>query len=220
MEILLVRHGQAQFGQDNYDKLTDIGIQQSLALGDHFRRLSIYPDAIVSGTMVRHQETASHIVKRLGGSANMTELNGFNEYDFENLLSAFADQYPKYISNDENHRRAYAQNIRQALQFWMQGQLENVEESWTEFVERVSSSFQMVCEHRVKKVLIVSSGGPIAVILGQVLRLQNESIRSLSLQIKNTSISTLLYNRIDLTLDSFNCMGHLENSNSTDITYI
>ena len=37
-ELFLVRHGQASLGADNYDCLSDAGVQQSLWLGEHFAR--------------------------------------------------------------------------------------------------------------------------------------------------------------------------------------
>ena len=37
-EILMVRHGQAAFGTDDYDRLTEVGWEQSRLLGDYFAR--------------------------------------------------------------------------------------------------------------------------------------------------------------------------------------
>ena len=35
-ELVLIRHGQASFGADDYDKLSDMGWRQSRWLGEYF----------------------------------------------------------------------------------------------------------------------------------------------------------------------------------------
>jgi broad specificity phosphatase PhoE len=210
MEVTLVRHGQAQFGHDNYDQLSELGQKQSFSLGNHFKEQNKSFDLVVTGSMLRHRETASNLMKGFAQEIKTKEYSGLNEYDFHELLIAFKKQQPEQFCTDSNPQRAYYKNITQALDLWMQDELEAESETWTEFVQRVMSSFQSICEQQAKKILVVSSGGPISVIIGHALSLNANSIRSMSLQIRNTSTSTLLYNRIDLTLDSFNGIGHLE----------
>ena len=42
--LYCIRHAQASFGSDNYDKLSDLGHGQSRHTGDWFARLGIRPD--------------------------------------------------------------------------------------------------------------------------------------------------------------------------------
>ena len=56
-KIIFVRHGQAQFGQANYDKLSDVGHEQAVALGTSLLEQGITIDHWVRGDMVRHAET-------------------------------------------------------------------------------------------------------------------------------------------------------------------
>lgn len=58
--ILLARHGQASFGQNNYDKLSDLGGKQAKMLGLHYAHTKRRIDAIYSGSLVRQQDSASH----------------------------------------------------------------------------------------------------------------------------------------------------------------
>lgn len=37
-QLLLVRHGQASFGADDYDQLSDLGKRQSIRLGEYWRQ--------------------------------------------------------------------------------------------------------------------------------------------------------------------------------------
>ena len=62
-EIILVRHGQASFGKANYDKLSELGAQQAQLLGEFWGRQGFAFDAMWRGDMVRHEETASGILK-------------------------------------------------------------------------------------------------------------------------------------------------------------
>jgi phosphohistidine phosphatase SixA len=58
-ELFLVRHAQASFGTDDYDRLSDLGHQQSRWLGDYFAQRGLVFDRVVTGTLRRHRETLS-----------------------------------------------------------------------------------------------------------------------------------------------------------------
>ena len=56
--ILLVRHGQASFGTDDYDRLSELGTRQSASLGSAWEAGgAVFTDAIAGG-MLRHAQTA------------------------------------------------------------------------------------------------------------------------------------------------------------------
>ena len=52
--LLLVRHGQASWGAENYDQLSEIGWEQGRILGRALAERGIQPDLVVSGGMQRH----------------------------------------------------------------------------------------------------------------------------------------------------------------------
>ena len=56
--VLLVRHGQASFGADDYDVLSETGWEQSRLLGGWLADRKVVPDVILRGDMRRHRETA------------------------------------------------------------------------------------------------------------------------------------------------------------------
>ena len=37
-EIFFVRHGQASFGKENYDQLSELGVEQSKKLGEYLQK--------------------------------------------------------------------------------------------------------------------------------------------------------------------------------------
>ena len=53
----LVRHGQASFGADDYDRLSELGWRQSRRLGEYWKGKGQQFDQIIMGTLRRHDET-------------------------------------------------------------------------------------------------------------------------------------------------------------------
>ena len=53
--LYLIRHGQASFGAEDYDQLSELGRRQSVLLGTHLRQTQPPLDAIYAGSL-RHQK--------------------------------------------------------------------------------------------------------------------------------------------------------------------
>ena len=64
--LYLVRHGQASFGTDDYDRLSDAGHQQARITGAHLASLGVRPTRVIHGSMLRQQQTAQGILEGLG----------------------------------------------------------------------------------------------------------------------------------------------------------
>ena len=56
--IYFVRHGQASFGAESYDKLSDKGEIQAQFLGQYLAEILKQQPYVVAGSMLRHQQTA------------------------------------------------------------------------------------------------------------------------------------------------------------------
>ncbi|HEY0660456.1 MAG TPA: phosphoglycerate mutase family protein, partial [Lysobacter sp.] len=56
--IYLIRHGQASFGDGDYDRLSPLGLEQSRVLGETLRVRAPQVDLVVCGGMLRHRQTA------------------------------------------------------------------------------------------------------------------------------------------------------------------
>jgi len=61
--VYLVRHGQASFGADNYDKLSELGHRQCVKLGEYFRHKGLRFDAALVGTLQRQRESLAGIAE-------------------------------------------------------------------------------------------------------------------------------------------------------------
>ncbi|MEP6791213.1 MAG: phosphoglycerate mutase family protein, partial [Ramlibacter sp.] len=79
--LYLVRHGQASFGADDYDKLSPLGHKQSVRLGEYFAQKGLRFDAVIAGTLRRHLETLAGIHEGMKHEGEHLPWEGLNEYD-------------------------------------------------------------------------------------------------------------------------------------------
>ena len=219
-ELFLVRHGQASFGADDYDQLSSLGEQQAFWLGQYFADRDIEFDKIIIGTQLRHQQTAEHLCRGLDHVQTFDQHAGLNEYDFYAITEAMEHQYPQLMSHGKGDKRSYYKALKQALELWSSDQLDAVPETWQRFMARVADALQFIQQSNAKRVLVVSSGGPIAALTHQVLACPTATAIELNMQIRNTSVCHYFFNRESIRLASFNNIPHLDQPDRMDaITY-
>ena len=194
-KIIFVRHGQAQFGQANYDKLSEVGHEQSVALGTSLLEQGITIDHWVRGDMVRHVETLKGISQGMRTQVSHQIVTpDLNEYDFTGLLNArFADgQAPVGLHTD---RKTHFSLLRETLALWQNDEIANPPESWATFETRLKRTQQTIFGLEGDTILVVSSGGAISKIVANALSVSHAKQVDLQLQIKNASMSTFIYSR-------------------------
>ena len=92
--IYLIRHGQASFGQDDYDKLSDLGVQQAQVLGKSFQQRQLTVDNLVRGDMLRHQQTQDNCLAQLTQNIGDGAIDKrWNEFDHQQVLAAFDERF-------------------------------------------------------------------------------------------------------------------------------
>ncbi|CAN5682201.1 hypothetical protein BH10ACT10_BH10ACT10_28160 [soil metagenome] len=79
--LLLVRHGQASWGTDDYDRLSARGEEQSRLLGAALAARGVHPDLVLRGSMLRHRQTADAAVAGARWEADVEEDAGWDEFD-------------------------------------------------------------------------------------------------------------------------------------------
>ncbi len=93
-ELILVRHGQASFGQKSYDKLSERGIEQVKILAQHWRDIGEQFDCIYSGTLLRQRETANELLSLVRGEPDESIENpSLNEYNGDPLMRVYLRNY-------------------------------------------------------------------------------------------------------------------------------
>jgi len=202
IELWLVRHGQAAFASDDYDRLTELGYQQARWLGQHLRDLGIGFDRIAAGTLRRQQETAQALAEVLGGTVETVP--GLEEYDSERLLRAHG-----FRAHEGTTRREHFQRLRAALIDWAAGGIEGAE-TWGQFDGRVRNAVQELTRGERGRVIAASSGGAIAMVLTQVLGIGPDKMVEFNLQARNTGITRLVFTKRTIYFNMFNAIPHLE----------
>ena len=210
-QFYLVRHGQASFGSADYDRLSPLGEQQALWLGQYFLERDIHFDKVIIGTQLRHRQTAEGIFRAQGQSLAFDQHGGLDEYDFDALFAAVGPGHAELERLARGDKRDFYQALKQVLQLWADDQLTPAQpESWSAFVDRVASARSFIQHSGARQILVVSSGGPIAMMARQVLQAPAHSAIELNLQIRNSSFSHYYFNRESLQLASFNNIPHLD----------
>lgn len=194
-KIIFVRHGQAQFGQANYDKLSEVGHEQAVALGKAILEQGITIDHWVSGDMVRHAETLRGISQGMRTQVSHQIVTpDLNEYDFTGQLNArfVGSKAPVGLHTD---RKTHFRALRETLALWQNDKILNPPESWAAFETRLKRAQQTIFGLEGDTILVVSSGGVISKIVANALGVSHAKQVDLQLQIKNASMSTFIYSR-------------------------
>jgi broad specificity phosphatase PhoE len=194
-KIIFVRHGQAQFGQANYDKLSEVGHEQAVALGKALFEQGITIDHWVRGDMVRHTETLRGISQGMRTQVSHQIVTpDLNEYDFTGQLNArfVGSKAPAGLHTD---RKTHFRALRETLALWQNDKILNPPESWAAFETRLKRAQQTIFGLEGDTILVVSSGGAISKIVANALGVSHAKQVDLQLQIKNASMSTFIYSR-------------------------
>ena len=209
--IFLVRHGQASFGQQHYDRLSDLGRQQSRWLGTYLCERGLGFSRVMAGELSRQQDTAHEVMAGLGVDLPIAVHAGLNEYDGEALYRAHTDGADP-IGHQCQDARGYWRVFRSAYEAWTCGGLPRAAESWSEFGARIDAALSAAIEglSRDEAVLVVSSGGVIGRIVASLLGAPNQAAIELNLQCRNASFCEIVASSRGMRLLSFNSIPHLD----------
>lgn len=232
--IHLIRHGQASFGSEDYDRLSDLGRRQAEVLGAHLKRGLAPLDGLYSGALRRHRDTLAGIVEALGAKAPETGVvEAFDEYDHAGVIRAYLPLFMSRIGAPRGLLLADVLHEHKlfefAFRFMVKAWMDNVPhdsgalEDWRDFCARVCHGLeQTLAAHGPKgRVAIVTSGGTIAAVLRAVLGLSNKRTLSMNWSIYNASLTQLYYGHSskhdEALLLGFNNVAHLEMSGGRDL---
>jgi broad specificity phosphatase PhoE len=230
--LFLVRHAQASFLEQNYDKLSGRGEAQARLLGEYWVQRKVVFDRVAMGPRVRQQDTARLIgdeYRKFGLEfPEPLMLSEFDEYQGEVVLERSLPQLLKIdqtirdlhtefqSASDSARKRATFQKLFEAvLGRWVDGAIPlSGVETWSEFCSRVNSGLTkfLAPAGRGERVAIVTSGGPIAVAMQRALNLSPQHTLEVSWMSRNCSWSEFLYSKDRFTLSAFNSHPHLNDA--------
>lgn len=209
--LYLVRHGQASLGAADYDQLSELGRRQCARLGGWFASHGLAFDAVLTGTLRRHAQSLGAIETTLGAQPAAQVRPGLNEYDSEAVIRA-VHEGPLPRATTAEAARTHFRLLRRGLDAWMAGRAQPLGmPTHAQFVAEIVDVLEHVRTHHVAdRVLVVSSGGPIAHTIGQVLGLGHEAVIDLNMHLRNSALCELRVGPRRLSLVSFNTLPHLD----------
>ena len=208
--LYLVRHGQASFGADDYDVLSDMGYRQAVRLGEWFKYKGIGFETAFTGTLQRQISTFAGINEGMGSSLGATRWTGLNEYDSDAVISAIHPHKLEKATTPEMYR-AHFRLLKDGLKQWMDGVVSpRGMPEYTDFVAGVTSLLDHVRTSFEGNVLVVSSGGPISTAVGHVLGTSPETTIELTLRIRNASVTEFAFTPKRHMLVTYNTLPHLD----------
>ena len=217
--LFLVRHGQASFGADDYDVLSPLGLRQSKRLGEYLKSKGLAFEAALTGSLNRQVQTFDGICEGLGldaGALPHTRWPGLNEYDSAAVIAAI-HPHPLAKPDTPELYRQYFRLLKDGLAQWMAGVVSpRGMPSYDEFVAGVNQALNHVRMQHRGAVLLVSSGGPIATAVGQVLGTSPETTIELNLRIRNSSVTEFAFTPKRHMLVTYNTLPHLDGLEHAD----
>ncbi len=223
-EIYFIRHGQASFGEENYDRLSALGVRQAKHLAKHLAKTGKLFDAVYQGELERQQNTAlefiNHYASKGIDAVAPIVTEAFNEYDsftvWQALIPEMLADDPAVAQDLEKipaDQSAFQRIFAPLMTRWITGQYKaRGIPRWDEFTHRVKQGVaELMNRHGANKRLVVfTSGGPISVTVQNALGLSDKKTLEISWQILNTSITRIKYNSHGMMLTGFNEVTHLE----------
>jgi broad specificity phosphatase PhoE len=211
--LCLVRHGQASFGSDDYDRLSELGTRQCAALGRHLHERGRRFQGVLRGRLRRHRQSLEAMATALPGLPEAIEWPGLDEYDSDAVVRAVRDveREPMPSPHTPDGYREHFRILKSGLAAWMAGQVQPAGmPTWGEWVAGVVGALDHVRTQFDGDVLLVSSGGPIATAVAQVLAAPPATVIDLNLRLRNSALTEFAFTPKRHMLQTFNTLPHLD----------
>lgn len=229
--IYLIRHGQASFGAESYDKLSPNGELQAILLGQYFNQILKEAPYVVAGSMQRHQQTATLALAQCFPEVEVETDQAWNEFNHQQVFVQYEPRFnqphllKQDVENEINPRAYLAKIFEGAIGRWTGGEYHHeYDESWPHFKNRVESALQNLCDELAKTkpryAVVFTSGGVISVVAGKLLELNPNRTFALNWAITNASMTTLRLVGNEPQLLSLNEHHFIKAENSQLLTWI
>lgn len=234
-QLTIVRHGQASYGSDNYDKLSPLGARQGQVVGQWLATCGYQPTRVVTGELLRQRETADHCLSALLSSAPTEKAperlvdKALDEYDNERIVHVHVPHLNTpaamraHVATHADPVRASREIFLAAIDRWVANESpSDYEETWPAFNQRCRQAFISATEGLPDdaQVLVFTSGGVISSLCHDLLGLAPKAAFELNWSLANAGITVVNARKGKLRLASLNSVGHLEQTRDRSlITY-
>ena len=229
-QLILVRHGQAAFLSDDYDRLSPLGEEQARLLGEYWTKHNVTFDAVFTGPRKRQIDTGRIVFEQYNRAGlaipELIELEEFDEYDADGIMK---ELLPQLIEQDDHYRqlrdafqqsaidadkRKNFQKLFEAVTAkWVRGEVLSPDvESFREFHARVRRGLERATNDAPSgsRVAVFSSGGAISVSVQLAAQAVEAMVIEFNWRIRNCALNEFVFSKDRLTLDSFNAIPHLD----------
>ena len=221
--LYFIRHGQASFGQKNYDRLSPAGILQARILGEYLAGIRFVFHEAYCGNMERQQHTAREVMTGFtsGGLAFPSPVTrgAFDEYDaftvWKNQTQRMIQEkvlLPEDMDRTLTDKRRFQQLFERVMMRWISGNHDAPDSiRWKDFVDRVQEGIRALTAGSGSghHIAVFTSGGPISVAMQMALNLSDTKAMEISWQVMNASVSRFYFNSRGIFLAGFNDIAHL-----------
>ena len=221
--LTLVRHGQASFFGADYDQLSEAGLRQSRALGEHWAALDTRFDVVFVGPRRRHRQTLEGVAAAYRERGlpwpEATEVPELDEHDGlavirhvlegEGTIQAGATPRDPGEGNRERAVREFFRRYGEIMRDWARGAVvvPGVED-WPGFRARTLRGLDAMCRVDGRSVAF-TSGGAVSSMAGWLLGLDEDRVIDLSAVLRNTALTEVHYSGRRRGLLTFNALPHL-----------
>lgn len=231
--LFLIRHGQASYGEVDYDRLSVRGQEQARAVGAWLAKAKL--DAVYAGPLVRQQQTigvATEAARALGATVpapeTLAELAEYPAFEMlQHLVPRLVAEDPKFAQlTSAPTPRLLDEAFHTILGRWSRDEwLVDGVERVHEFVGRVRTGIDRVVRAAGsgKRIACVTSAGPIGVAVGLTFGIPEARMVRTSVVIRNASITELRFRSENfdwqpdqLSLVTFNVTAHLPDELNTE----
>ncbi len=201
--IAILRHGQASFGTDDYDRLSDLGRIQAQVAGQELARRGLRSPVLVSGSLLRQRDTAAIAGAQLDVELSVIDPR-FDEFDAHQAVDAHLGRAG---ATDGMSSREFQSHLDDVMSVWMtQG-----DERWAAFVDAAMAALADVAADLPsgRDAVVTTSAGVTAAITGRLLGSDSAGVIALNRVSVNASITTVVSGSRGLSLVTFNDHAHI-----------
>lgn len=212
--IYVIRHGQASFGADDYDNLSDTGRLQATRLGEYLRDVGVRLDAAYCGQLRRQRDTAELALASQSAAVPLEVDARFdevrNDEQIRELLPRLLDGDPALravVDRGLSSSKDYQKVIAAVFNHWVSPQCDATGiQSWQDYGGAVRAALRdiMLAQGSGKTLAVFTSGGTIATLVAHVLGAADGDVYQFYEPVFNCSVTQLFYSADRVSLSYFN----------------
>lgn len=205
--VLLVRHGQASFGAQDYDVLSALGRRQCAAVGAELVRRAVRDPHVAHGSLRRQRDTAA---LALPGRTPQVDPR-WDEYDHLGLLA-------RYPQPHEGPPPTASRDVQRLLDGALHDWVDDADGDWAGWQHHRLTALEdlLASLPRGRDAVVLTSGGVVAAIGAALLDGGTATVVALNRVAVNGAITTLVAGSSGSSLVAFNEHAHLD---PADVTY-